>query len=65
MMVVAPGRGGVEPLHVALRRLLTPLSLARLRRVHSGLAAKSVEFSVSYFVTGTVGIALANQIFNR
>ena len=30
--------------------------------VHAGLSAKAVEFSVSYFITGTIGVSLAASL---
>eukprot|EP00413_Alexandrium_margalefii_P026496 CAMPEP_0204557620 /NCGR_PEP_ID=MMETSP0661-20131031/30452_1 /ASSEMBLY_ACC=CAM_ASM_000606 /TAXON_ID=109239 /ORGANISM="Alexandrium margalefi, Strain AMGDE01CS-322" /LENGTH=286 /DNA_ID=CAMNT_0051564755 /DNA_START=52 /DNA_END=912 /DNA_ORIENTATION=- len=63
-MMVVPPQASVDPLGLSLRRLFRGHSspLRAVSSVYAGLSAKSVEFAVSYFVTGTVGVSVAASL---
>lgn len=63
MMVVPPSQG-VDPLWRSLRRLVVGHRSVfhAIATVHAGLSAKAVEFSASYFVTGTAGVFIASSL---
>jgi len=63
MMVVPPNRP-VKPLLPILRSLIAGQKsiFTAVATIHAGLSAKAVEFSCSYFVTGTVGVYAASLL---